>query len=226
MLTIEQLVYDVERHATTAPDGRDVPHVTAVLGATGISVDFSALAAENQRIAAHVANATLRGRAVHMDCHAYDDDDLVWASLDSRVKPYVEAWADAREKIGLVPLTHARERRIFDPHTFYTGILDGVFERRDRFKRLRRVLVDIKTGDPDDAAAHVQTAAYERPWNDAHPELSIDERWAIQLLPGRRVPYKVFDYSSRPLAHQDYGLWQAALCVYNNQADRRSRLVW
>jgi len=119
-----------------------------------------------------------------------------------------------------VPFQASRERRLFHPLYVYAGIADGVFSCGGKI-----VLADIKTGDPDSAAAHLQTAAYEAPWNLAHPELRVDERWAIQLTPGRRTPYRVLNYTAREDAWMDFPKWSACLSVYNEQPPRRKKLA-
>ena len=213
---IADLVYDPVAHATTC-GGQPVPHVTEILAATGLTTDFEALAARGGRIAEMLAHARARGTAVHADCHAYDDDDLDWAKVDPRIAPFVHAWAACRTALGLRPIAHARERQVFHPFEWYTGIQDGVFIDYAGVV----VLGDIKTGDPEDAAAHLQTAAYAGAWDLAHPESRIQRRVAIWLVPQRRIPYRVIDYSAWPDAHEHLPVFLAAKCVYNNQPGRR-----
>ena len=213
-MTAADLIYDAETHTSRTPDGRNVPHVTAVLRAVGLSTDFDELGSVHPRVAENVRHATARGTAVHADCHAYDDNDLDWDLVDPRVRPFVEAWADARERLRLVPLD--RERRLYHEKYDYVGIMDGVFS-----VGFDRVLVDIKTGDPNDAAAHIQTAAYVAAWELA-TDVRITKRWAIWLKPGLRVPYRVFDYSAQYL---DLQKWLACLTVYNEQPTRRRRIT-
>lgn len=217
-LTVDDLVYDPATHTTRTPDGREVPHVTAVLSETGVATDFEELAALGGRRARTIEHARLRGTAVHADCHAYDDDDLAWDTVHDEVRPFVEAWAQVREDKGLVPLVHRRERRVFNPIFFYTGIKDGLFQRRGKI-----ILGDIKTGDPDDSGCAYQTAAYEAATLIQDPGLRIDERWAIWLQPGKRVPYQIINYTARSDAHQDFPKFCAFLTTYNHQAHRRRR---
>ena len=218
--TVDDIRYHPDTHTSTLPDGQPVPHVTAILGAVGVCDDFEELAALSAHMAEKVGTARARGTAVHADCHAHDDDDLVWETVDPRVRAYVEAWAQCREDMGLVPVAHARERRVYHPLFNYTGILDGVFWRPAAGKR---ILADLKTGDPDSAAAHLQTAAYQAPWELAYPDLAIDERWAVQLTPKLRVPYRVVNYTARPDAAMDFGKFLACLTVYNEQPPRRRK---
>lgn len=221
MFTVDDLTFDAATHTSRLPDGRDVPHVTAVLGAVGVATDFAELAGYSPRMAQLIEFAAARGTAVHADCHAYDDDDLDWETVDSAVRPYVDAWRICRQNLSLTPLAHARERRIYNSRSQYTGILDGVFVLPDQ----RRVLIDIKTGDPETAAAHLQTAAYERGWNELHPDLSIAERWAVWLRPDKRVPYAIINYSSHADHWQDFAKFAACLCVFHELPSRRRRRV-
>lgn len=216
--TASDLTFNPATHTTTAPNGRDVPHVTAVLHAVGVATNFEALASMGAAMAERIQLAAARGTAVHADCHAYDDYDLDWGSVDPRVRPYVEAWAQLREDKDLVPLAHGRERQVYHPVHDYTGILDGVFVWGDRY-----VLLDIKTGDPEAAAAHLQTAAYEGPWNLAHPTQAATERWAAWLTPWRATPYRLVPYSARRDAYLDWQKWLACLAVYREQPGRRAR---
>lgn len=218
MYAVTDLRYDPDQHRTWRPDGVEVPHVTAILEAVGVSADFRALAATHPRVARAIEFAAARGSAVHADCHAYDDSDLIWETVDPAVGPYIQAWAAFRKDKGLTPIT--RERRLYHPAYNYTGTLDGVFWSRP----LRRVLVDIKTGDPEDAGAHLQTAAYEMAWNHEHPADTIDERWAVWLRPDRRrAPYSVINYTAQTDGHLDAYKWQACLTVYYEQPGRRRR---
>ena len=223
MLTAQELRFDPETHRSWRPDGVEVPHVTTVLSAVGVGLDFDALACGSARIRAALELAADRGTAVHADCHAYDDNDLDWDTVDVRVLPYVEAWAQCREVMGLSPI--ARERRLYHPLWNYTGIMDGVFVRQTR-DGAKNILADIKTGDPDAAAAHIQTAAYEAAWLSEDPDRTIHERWAVWLQPERRSsPFTIINYTQRPDAYLDFHKFQACLTVYAEQHGRRRRIV-
>ncbi len=212
------LSFDAASHEYRSPDGRIVPSVTQVLEAVGCSTDFEALGRVSPRLAEQIEFKRNLGSIVHIDAHAYDDNDLDWSSVDPRVKPYIDAWKTFRENSGLVPI--ARERRLFHPVHKYAGTLDGVFEGLVR-DRLRRILVDIKLGDPKDAGAHLQTAAYEGAWMVENAGAPIHERWAVQLCPGETVPYRITNFSDRQDAWQDFQKFQACLTVYREQPARR-----
>lgn len=229
--TVADVTYDEATHTSRLPDGRDVPHVTHVLSATGVSTDFAEMAGLGPRMRDNLWAARALGSAVHKDCHAADDDDLDMATVDRRVLPFLDAWAAVRRDKGLTPVAHGRERRVFHDLLTYTGILDGLFASVDGGPL---VLGDLKTGDPEDAAAHLQTAAYEgalrRMQQVARPVFEFGSehlrRWAIWLRPGRRVPYTIVDYTSpRRDHHQDFAKFQACLTTYNEQQDRRERVT-
>jgi hypothetical protein len=213
--------YDAERHESWTPDGKPVPHVTGILSAVGVAADFEALGETSPRVAAAIVAAGARGSAAHADCHAYDDNDLDWATVDPRVRPYVEAWAEFREVSNLRPIIGGRERRVYHPDLHYTGILDGIFTAGCMDAN---VLVDIKTADPESAAAHLQTMAYAMAWEAEHPDQPIGKRIAVWLRPGRVVSYTVIDYTARPDHWLDRARWEACLTVYREQHGRRARI--
>jgi hypothetical protein len=212
--TLDDVSFDPETHTSRLPDGTDVPHVTAILRAVGLSADYQEMAEDRPRLAAAIEHARDRGTAVHADCHSYDDDDLDLDDVDDRVRPYVEAWARYRTDTGFRPVL--RERRIFSARYCYTGTLDGVFAGPDGL----RTLVDIKTGDPSSAAANVQTAAYRFALEETDPLARSYSRIAVWLRPGRRVPYEIFPYYQNAA---DATTWLAALTIYRAQYARRKQ---
>lgn len=217
VLTAADLSFNAVRHEYRVPDGRLVPSVTRVLSAVGVSTDFEALRGMSIIKAAAIDHKRLVGQACHADCHAYDDHDLDWETVHPDVLPYVRAWATFRSNLGLKPLT--RERIVFHHGLYYCGMLDGIFET----PAARVVLADIKTGDPDDAAAHLQTSAYEHAYLAEHPTEVIHERWSVQLIPELQVPYRVHNYSARSDAWNDFRTFQACLTVYFEQPAQRKR---
>lgn len=205
------LRFEPDIHEYRLPDARVVPNVTSILRATGVSTDFELLATKSTRIGEAIEYRRALGTAVHADCHAFDDDDLDWSAVHPDVLPYVKAWQVFRENTGLTPI--ARERRVFHPTDFYCGTLDGVFEKPGG----RGVLVDIKIGDPEDAAAHLQTAAYQAAYYVENPDVMILERWAVRLVPERRVPYVITCYTD----WTDINRFRAVLTTFAEQPARR-----
>ena len=94
-MTASELLFVPETHEYRTPDGVSVPSVTQILRGVGVSADFKAVAPGTLEYRRQL------GTAVHADCHAYDDNDLDWATVDVRVKPYVEAWCQFREAKAL-----------------------------------------------------------------------------------------------------------------------------
>ncbi len=210
-VTGSSLIFHAEDHSYwTAPGrngGQRIPSVTQILKAVGVSEDFDAIEAMRPGVIGFRRDL---GTAVHVDAHAFDDDDLDVATVDPRVRPYLEAWIHWRGNFGAVPLQ--RERRVYHPVYRYCGTLDGIFDVDGR-----RVLIDIKIGDPTDAGAQFQTAAYQAAFEAEHPGEGIDARWSIQLTPDCGIPYRVEPYTD----WTDFRKFQAFLTTYWEQAARR-----
>jgi hypothetical protein len=202
---------DPVAHEYRRADGVVVPGVTSILKAVGVAVDFDELRAMSARIGAAVDLKREIGHALHADAHAFDDDDLDWLTVDPRVEPYLRAWATFRENSGIRPAT--RERLVYSSVHGYAGTLDGIFRTPDD----RLVLIDIKTGDPDHSGCQYQTAAYHAAYVAEHPGQAITERWGVQLIPDRRVPYSVRRYTD----WRDFSTFCAFLTTYHCQAARR-----
>jgi hypothetical protein len=199
------LLFDPVRHRYTAPDGRVIPSVTQILRATGVSTNFEAL--PNQR---QIALKRDIGTALHADAHAFDDDDIDEATVHEEVRPYYDAWKVFRANYGdLVPIE--RERILFHEPLWFCGTMDGIFgSRTEAAGKIRifppgadtpfllegrtRILIDLKTGDPDDAGGRYQLAGYKMAWEHEHPGQIITARWAVELVPERKVPYRVHPY--------------------------------
>jgi hypothetical protein len=195
-------------------DGRRVPSVTEILKATGVSTIFDELGAMTERIRGAIEFKRDLGSALHADIHSFDDGDLAWETVDERVLPYLEAWTIFRENTGLRPL--ARERVVFDPTLNVCGTLDGIFESPSG----GNVLIDVKVGDPKSAACHLQTGGYYLLWLAEHSaEVMIHERWAVQLMPQRKIPYNVTPYTD----WNDLAKFRACVTVYYEQDCRRSK---
>ncbi len=212
-LTAAHITFEPVAHEYRRPDGQRVPGVTEILSAVGVSVDFEGLASMGRRVADAIDLKREIGHALHADAHAYDDNDLDWNTVDPRVLPYLTAWADFRENSGLRPTT--RERLVYHHALSYAGTLDGIFVLPNN----RRVLVDIKTGDPDDSGCAYQTAAYQAAYQAEHPDQPIHERWGVRLTPDLSIPYRVSPYAD----WTDFAKFSAFLTTFHHQAARRRR---
>lgn len=161
--------------------GRRVPSVTQVLRAEGLSSDFAGVdpvTLERKRMI---------GEAAHRAAHYYDEGDLDPGSVSPLARPYLDGWIAFRVQRGFVPLL--RETVVASAYG-YIGCFDsfGLVDGR------RYVLADIKTGDPRDAAAHLQLAAYEQAFRETYPVYASAaiERWSVQLTADGR--YRVHPY--------------------------------
>src|SRR5207248_265963 len=100
------------------------------------------------------------GRAAHVATHYFDEGTLDPRSVDPRVDGYLQAWIDFRESTGFVPVL--LETPLHHPGLLFAGTIDraGFFSKFDGCDPRQLFTVDIKCGDPGDAAAQWQTAAY------------------------------------------------------------------
>lgn len=106
--------------------GEVLPSVTTILKETGISKDFDNLSSMGSKLRHDISTKRDLGTAVHADSHAFDDDDLDWETVNSEVRPYVEAWAVFRQNYPhLRPAV--RERLVYHPGYRFVGTLDGIF---------------------------------------------------------------------------------------------------
>lgn len=208
------LIFEPIAHSYKLPlSGVVVPSVTQILSAVGVSTDFNGLGAMGERIACAIERKRAIGHALHADAHAYDDNDLEWTTVHPDVLPYLEAWVAFRRNLGFIPTQ--RERRLYSPSLSVCGTLDAVgYQQTDCESR---ILVDLKTGDPEDAGARYQTALYQILWEDEHPDQPIAARWSVELTPDRTIPYRVHPYTD----WMDGATARAFVTTYFAQAARR-----
>ena len=207
-MTAADLRFDAESHTYTTPGGVVVPSITQILRATGVSVDFSSL--PNREAIARKRDI---GVAVHADAHSFDDGDLDHSTVHPDVVPYLAAWIAFREEKRLMPVE--RERRVYDPIRNVAGTFDGVFSEAGQDSL---VLVDLKLGNPEDAAARYQTAAYILAHAIEVPEARGYRRWSVQLFPDRQIPYVVTAYTD----WTDFAVWQSIVSTFWASSQRRS----
>lgn len=143
--------------STLGTRGVVLPSVTHVLKTNGTSADFDALVASGAVTLAQLTTKREIGRAAHLATVYYDAGTLDPATLDPRVKPYLEGWARFRQETGFRPVPNLTEKVLHDPGYLFAGTVDrvGSFDNGRTFN-----VVDIKTGDPAHSAVQFQTAAY------------------------------------------------------------------
>jgi len=162
--------------------GEILPSVTKILTETGISKDFDDLSLMGSQLRHDISMKRDVGTAVHVDSHAFDDDDLDWNTVHDDVRPYVEAWATFRQNYPhLRPAV--RERLVYHPGYRFVGTLDGIF---------------MLPGER---------------------EIEITERWAVRLMPGRKVPYRTEPYLDH---YGDMDAFKAFVATWWRQAARRA----
>jgi hypothetical protein len=205
--------FDRETHAY-AIEGIQVPSVTQVLNEIGF-VDFSMIPGEI------LSAAQARGTYVHTILHYLLENDFDLADVDERFIGYVHSALRYLERARLRGLTHpvtgqpiAVEYRFWDRQRRFAGMLDYLAWDPDDVL----AITDWKTGEPDDVAAPLQTAAYE---HGVRLTLFPDHRFpirrrAIKLFkdgkPGRVEPYGPETGHSYV---QDVGTFFAALnCIH------------
>jgi len=164
------LVFDAPSHTYTL-DGARVPSVTELLRTVGLvrfdHVPPSILAAAQQR-----------GTTVHQAIHYYNEHDLditSFAEAYPELLGYLDSWravlASGRFRTVLC------EHRVASAHPAYAGTIDwlGVIDGVPS-------LLDFATGRPEDAAKHLQTAAYvmaARSWAQQPEEAALRDFFAV-----------------------------------------------
>lgn len=142
------LVFNEGPHTYTV-DGERYISVTQVLRETG-AVDFSGVPPSILAAAQH------RGTLVHAAVHYWNENDLDVAQFAQDCPEflgYLESWMRLVESGRLSPVLC--EHRVASRRYQFAGTIDwlGVFDGQ-------AALLDFATGDPDDCAKALQTAAY------------------------------------------------------------------
>ena len=159
MLTFDELKHEY-RHG-----GKVVSSVTQILQHAGL-IDLSMVkegVLEYRRVL---------GTAVHRATELYDQEDLDVDSLDSRIRPYLDAWIKFKADTNIV--IKENELRLFHPTYRFAGTLDRVgMLGKDR------VLIDLKTGLMYPSYGP-QTAAYKSAY-EHQTKKKIQKRYTVQL---------------------------------------------
>jgi hypothetical protein len=195
--------------------GERVLNVTSIMREHKISADWSVVPAQT------LIEKREIGRAAHLAAHYFDEGDLVLGSVAPEVTPYLDAWRRFVEENDVVMLL--LETLLVHPLMRYGGTVDRFASVRRLHPSGRPSIVDIKTGDPHDAGAGPQTAAYEQliravfspdVFGPDVPSDLWDEAWtrySVQLLPDGR--YKLKTYTShRDLQRFNWALSLEASC--------------
>lgn len=195
--------FDEPSH-TYLVNGEVFPSVTHILRAVGLSTDWTRLP-PLVRAAAELKRDL--GVRVHEACRLHDRGELSWGTLADDLFPYVEAWERYCKARGILDFD-AIEQIVAHPTLRYAGTLDRIATLATNEPPL---LVDLKCGDPDDAAGQFQTAGYAGTFLDRS-----FVRECVRLFPTGK--FSVFPY---PHHRDDWKVFQAALTVYRAQPSRR-----
>lgn len=176
------------------------PGVTGILRATKASADFSLVPVEV------LERKRLLGHQAHEACWRLTRGELQWGALDDDVFPRVEAFERyLRERKVRVLET---ERFVLHPVRKFVGAIDGVAECEDG----SLLQIDLKTGDPDDAAGRLQTAAYQEAWNQCFPDMKLTVRECVQLR--EDGTYRVEPYEKNP---RDFRIFESLVVAFHTQ---------
>lgn len=127
--------------------GTPVPSVTQVLRQAGyVSLDGVPEAV--------LERARHRGQRVHQALHFLFENDLDEESIDDEVRGYLES-ARGYIRRNIIEV-HRVEVRLWSERHFCAGTCDLIARHTDGVVSVD----DFKTGNPDDVAADLQTAAY------------------------------------------------------------------
>lgn len=183
--SLDDIAFEEESHVYSI--GKKVyPSVTQAIRAAGMGDDFS-------MVPSHImAYAQMRGRAVHLGCHYIDQGGVDMASVDERIRGYVEAYALFRSDCHVKVI--ASEQRIHTNNLANEGLWVAGTPDLLCYLNGRRSIVDRKTTQNLGRSAGYQTAGYALIWNTRHPRQLVTERYGLKLLPNgkyRLIPLDV-----------------------------------
>jgi hypothetical protein len=191
--------FDAATHTYTV-GGRVIPNVTSILKFAGLASSFDGVPP-----AVLEAKRSL-GVAVHRATELDDADQLDESTVHPLVLPYLWAWRSFRSTHHFGSLL--REHRVYHPTYQYAGTLDayGILDGKP-------ALVDLKTGDPEDAGARYQTAAYLNALQADPPRglriPALVARVSVRLRDDGT--YRLTAYTER----KHWTVFQAALTLFN-----------
>lgn len=220
----ERLQFDEPAHRYTL-DGRELAHVTRILKAVGVSLDFERLVVERKITAEDLAYKRDLGRAAHMATHYYDEGTLERETVGIAVEPRLQAWVDWRARTGFTPVM--LETPLHHPTLLVAGMNDraGYFAKFEGHSPNDLITVDLKLGDPEDAGAQWQTAAYaeflavaleQHPGFDAFT-FRLQPRYAVQLGADGRAHHTKY-----PNHASDWRDFQHFVTTYRRQHAQRT----
>lgn len=181
----------IELNRATHTYSPNLPSVTQILKSAGM-IDLQWFTEE----------ARERGKAVHLACEYYDQEDLDLDSVDPRIQGYLKGYI----KYRIVEGTDYEKIEI--PHIDKSGLYAGT---PDRIIVVRpRALTDIKTGQPEEWHG-VQLAAYLNMLDDPFSY----SRFGLYLR--NDGTYSLKEFPRADYVH-DLNIFISALNIYNWKA--------
>lgn len=180
----------------------DLPRVTHILDAAGLSPDLSGIAP------AILERARRRGTALHEAIEAHTYDYLDRGAMDEEAKGYLAGYERFLAETGYKPVVS--EVEVVSEKWGYIGHADGI-----GWIGTERCLPDWKSvASLDVASVSYQLAAYKLAYEEQRPTEPIKRLLAIQFKPNGT--YKMFAVTD-PRAES---VFLAALTVYHARKRR------
>lgn len=189
------LEFDPVSHKYTM-DGLEVPGVTTVIQHAGL-IDFS-----------HVSKAVLKqaadfGHAVHEAVSLFDCGILKEDSVDSQIRPCLEAWIKFRKTFGGKIISN--EDMVYSAKHNFAGTIDRIFTKEGKY-----FIIDVKTCNHHPSHG-VQVEAYK---------LAAEEYFTLEITTCYTVRLFIDDGVGRwdMKEHNslvDVAAFRSALNIYN-----------
>lgn len=132
--------FNEEKHEYTV-GGILTPSVSQILKANGLMDNFR-----------HNEISLANGTAIHKALELHDKGTLDYTKLDPRLQKCIDLWQDFKSNLGIKII--GIEKRV-NLGVMYAGTIDRV----GQFKSGKKIIIDFKSGNPQDWAA-LQTAGY------------------------------------------------------------------
>ena len=178
-----KLEFDEESHSYSL-GGKEIPGVTSILKAIGLSKDFSGVDTFYRD----------RGVAVAYAIELFLKGTLDESSLDPVLVPYFDGFRQYWDKFASKPI--AIEKTNYHQELWYAGKIDLVTDKR---------IIDWKCSKSHDPVAELQGEAYKLMWG----KLPFD----VVQFPGDGS-YKVFEYGDKtdiwPAVMKTFQWWRRA----------------
>ena len=169
---MQDLFFDSATH-TYYFQGEKVPCVSDILKIVDV-VAMAGIPIRNLEIAAE------RGTRVHkqtelLEYGEVDPQDDEWRQENADIEPYLIGYQNFLSVYPTLPI--AREEPLYSKHYGYAGTLDLV-----KYIDGKIAIIDIKTSKTiSELRSSLQLNAYRLLWNEAHPDMEVDDLYILQL---------------------------------------------